>query len=329
MIDSKIRFLLFYIILFLHFPIYANPNKINLEQNNSIESPAIIVNSSRTLEFDSLNSFHNDLFKDYSKIVEENYKLSAAGKECEILFFKYKVKPNENLFTIASRCCINYDTIATLNNISSVNENLTNKTILLPTIQGLFINLNNTNKSVLNTILFEKYTNEIFTKKGNAYIIDNERFIFFSNERFDGTSRYYFLEPGLSLPLPKDSFWISSEFGKRKNPFTGNLKNHNGIDLAAKEGTEVFAIKDGKVALNISNDFTFGNYIIISHDDGSMTSVYAHLNKSLVKENDYVKKGELIGYVGSTGQVTGPHLHFEIRQNGAATNPKSVLKLDN
>lgn len=304
------------IIHFLTFPLYS-------EENITVYK----INKTRILEFESLNSYHNDLFKDFTRIVENNYKLSAAGKTCEIIFYKYKVQKNDTLFSIASRCCINYDTIATLNNISSINDDLANQTILIPTVQGLFISKQN--KSALNTILIEKYTNEILTNIKNCYIIDEEEFIFLQNQRLDGITRFYFLDSGLKFPLQKDSYWISSDFGKRQNPFSGKWKNHNGIDLAASEGTEVYAIKDGKVAVCIQNDNIFGNYIIISHDDGRMTSVYAHLQKALVKNSDNIKKGDVIGYVGSTGQVTGPHLHFEIRQDGQAKNPRSILKMEN
>lgn len=313
-INNYLKKLLLLFFLLIDFPLFS-------------ENQIFQISTARLLEFDSLNSFHNDLFKDYTKIVENNYKLSAAGKDCEIIFYKYKVQEKDTLFSIASSCCINYDTIATLNNISNINQKLTGKTILIPTVQGLFISKKN--KSSLNKILVEKYTNEILTNINNCYKIDGEEFIFLSNQRLDGITRFYFLDSALTFPLKRDSFWISSEFGKRQNPFSGKWKNHNGIDLAANEGTEIFAIKDGQVSLCIQNDYTFGNYIIISHDDGRMTSVYAHLQKILVKNDDIVKKGDLIGYVGSTGQVTGPHLHFEIRQNGKAQDPKSILKLDN
>ena len=67
----------------------------------------------------------------------------------------------------------------------------------------------------------------------------------------------------MMLPIDKEAFWVSSEFGKRKNPFSGVTKNHNGIDLAASEGTPVYAIKDGAVAYTSENDPEFGNYIIL------------------------------------------------------------------
>lgn len=316
-------FILLFQIALINF-LFAEPTY----SKNSEDSPNLVIHKiekSRLLEFEELNSYKNDLFKDYCKIVEENFKLSAQGKNQEILFFKYTPKINETLISIASRCCINYDTIATLNNLKSSTQTITGKTILLPTVQGLFISRKNNN--AINSMIIEKYANEILTNANNYYRINNEDFIFLPGLRFDGTIRNYFLDSSLSLPLKKDSYWISSEFGLRKNPFTSDWKNHNGIDLAAEEGTPVYAIKDGIVSLCIKNDPTFGNYIILSHDDGLMTSVYAHLKESLVKNKAIVKKGDIIGYVGKTGKVTGPHLHFEIRQNGKVQNPEKVLSL--
>ena len=110
-------------------------------------------------------------------------------------------------------------------------------------------------------------------------------------------------------------------------PVSGEWKNHNGIDLAAAEGTPVYAIKDGTNALCYENDEVFGNYIILTHDDGALTSVYAHLSKINISMYDSVKKGDIIGYVGSSGMATGPHLHFEIRKDGVPYNPSSSLKL--
>ena len=152
-------------------------------------------------------------------------------------------------------------------------------------------------------------------------------FEFLQNQRLSSTERAYFLDSALGLPLAKGDFWVSSEFGKRKNPFSGEWKNHNGIDFAANVGTPVYAVKDGKVALCKKNDNIFGNYIILEHDNGSMTSVYAHLSKMNVHQSKIVKKGEIIGFVGQSGMVTGAHLHFEIRKGGIPMDPQKKLKL--
>ena len=79
------------------------------------------------------------------------------------------------------------------------------------------------------------------------------------------------------------------------------------------------------MAYTVSNDPTFGNYIILSHDLGKQSSVYAHLSKIFVEQYSFVKKGTIIGLVGHTGMATGDHLHFEIRKGGKALNPREKL----
>ncbi len=126
--------------------------------------------------------------------------------------------------------------------------------------------------------------------------------------------------------LPLKNVQITSKFGYRNSPIYKRWKFHNGIDFAAKEGTEVFACKSGKVATVLKNDPTFGNCIVLSHEKG-LTSVYAHLSKINVKKGDIIQGGKVIGLTGKSGAVTGPHLHFEVRENGKATNPLDYLDI--
>ena len=267
------------------------------------------------------------LYKEYSYIVEDNYKNIAAGKTPDLIIFKYTVLDKKmTLIALASRCNIPYDTIATLNCIESSTTPLYGKTLLLPSAPGLFIRKTQGINS-LEILLQERYFNSDNSGKYIYYNTEKDEFIFLINGRFTPTERAYFLDSELRLPINRDSYWISSEFGKRKNPVSGEWKNHNGIDLAAAEGTPVYAIKDGFNAICCKDDPTFGNYIVLSHDDGNMTSVYAHLSKIAISNYDSVKKGDIIGYVGSTGMATGPHLHFEIHKDGVAQNPSSSLRL--
>lgn len=117
-------------------------------------------------------------------------------------------------------------------------------------------------------------------------------------------------------PLP-GKLKLSSLFGARKDPFTGKASNHTGIDVPANSGTEIHAAQGGVVTtVGTNKNHSYGYYCIISHGNG-ISTLYAHM-KSIpsVKEGDTVKKGQVIGYVGSTGRSTGPHLHFEFRVNG-------------
>lgn len=117
-------------------------------------------------------------------------------------------------------------------------------------------------------------------------------------------------------PLP-GKYKLSSLFGARKDPFTGKASNHTGIDVPANSGTEIHAAQGGVVTtVGTNKNHSYGYYCIISHGNGRAT-LYAHMKSvPIVKEGATVTKGQVIGYVGSTGRSTGPHLHFELRING-------------
>lgn len=117
---------------------------------------------------------------------------------------------------------------------------------------------------------------------------------------------------------------ITSPFGDRTNPVTGYLDFHNGIDIAAPTGTKIISPADGKVT-SIYNNSLGGNQLIIKHANG-FTSGYAHLNSYLVKTGDEVKQSDLIATVGKTGEATGPHLHFTLRdEKNNYVNPELYI----
>lgn len=113
---------------------------------------------------------------------------------------------------------------------------------------------------------------------------------------------------------------ISSYFGYRTDPVYKVTKYHSGIDFAAAPGTEVYASGDGEVVKEESNYWGYGNIITIDHGYGYKTQ-YAHLQRFAVKKGQKVKRGQLVGYVGSTGKATGPHLHYEVLKNDEAVDP--------
>lgn len=117
--------------------------------------------------------------------------------------------------------------------------------------------------------------------------------------------------------------WISSGFGERLSPFSGKKELHKGIDISAPMGAPVYAPADGTVVMAADADNS-GNSVTIDHN-GGLTSSYNHLKEFTVERGQSVAKGELIGYVGDTGQSTGPHLHYEVRLNGAPVNPMRYI----
>ena len=112
---------------------------------------------------------------------------------------------------------------------------------------------------------------------------------------------------------------LTSSYGMRTHPVTGGRRRHKGIDLAAPRGTPIYATADGIVS-KASRFSTYGLYVSIEHG-GELQTRYAHMSRIAVAYGAEVNKGDIIGYVGSTGRSTGPHLHYEVRVAGRAVNP--------
>lgn len=126
-----------------------------------------------------------------------------------------------------------------------------------------------------------------------------------------------------SMCLPLQNGTVTSEFGGRINPITNVSEKHKGLDLSASEGSDIYAAADGEVILAQSSS-SYGNYIIIDHG-GGLKTLYAHCSKLLTEKGDIVKKGQVIAKVGSTGQSTRPHLHFEVILNEQNLNPSWLI----
>lgn len=127
------------------------------------------------------------------------------------------------------------------------------------------------------------------------------------------------------FPLPAGTSRVSCAYGYRIHPITNNYSFHTGVDLAADFGTAIYATKSGYVTTS-TYTYVYGNYVTINHGDG-FSSLYGHMDYSVVSSGDYVSRGQIIGYVGSTGWSTGAHLHFTIYYNGATVNPMNYVSV--
>ena len=126
------------------------------------------------------------------------------------------------------------------------------------------------------------------------------------------------------FPLKEKSYRISSHFNKdRMHPTLKKRRPHNGIDLAAPTGTPIYASADGIIEIARFSK-SAGNWIMLNHQNGYKTH-YFHLNKLATKSGQKVKRGDLLGYVGSTGYSSGPHLHYEIRKKNVPTDPANYM----
>lgn len=133
---------------------------------------------------------------------------------------------------------------------------------------------------------------------------------------------------GVSVPSrrPIEKMSLSSSYGMRVHPVTGKLARHNGVDIPAPYGTPIYATADGIVG-RAQRLGGYGNYVEVEHGNAIQTR-YGHMSSYIVVPGQSVKKGDILGYVGSTGRSTGNHLHYEVRIEGAPVNPLPFCQSD-
>ncbi len=187
------------------------------------------------------------------------------------------------------------------------------------------------------TILYEEVsTPDRRQRRGGAILyaafeLGGERLTAYRFTRRDGTTGYYD-RSGKSvrkslMRTPVDGARLSSRFGKRRHPVLGYTRMHKGVDFAAPRGTPIYAAGDGTVTFAGRNK-GYGNYVRIRHN-GTYTTAYAHMQRIAkgIRRGVRVRQGQVIGYVGATGLVTGPHLHYEVLRNGRQVNPLKLKQV--
>ena len=175
---------------------------------------------------------------------------------------------------------------------------------------GPFINENLTSgdiHKVLTHLLGKVEKREIFYNKKEAFLLKQS-----------------VLNETLPTLYPVEVPYTSSSFGWRRDPFLGVRAFHSGLDFSAAHGEKIMATGAGIVTM-VAKEKNYGNVLKIKHGDGLETR-YAHCSKILVKKGDIIEKNQVIALVGNTGRSTGPHLHYEIRLNGRALDPRQYLK---
>jgi murein DD-endopeptidase MepM/ murein hydrolase activator NlpD len=257
-------------------------------------------------------------FAQYMEDLEKTYQAIARDKAFELLLYRYTAGKGDTVFSVAARCSIPYDTLATLNRIDSIDADLEGRTLVLPAAPGLFVP--ETPETTTEYLVFQRYAAQ--NPPVETILVNGVVFGYNKKDKFTAEERVFFIDPSMKLPIA--GAVLTSPFGMRVSPITGEWRQHNGIDLGAPSGTEVTACKAGVVSL-AGQDAVLGNYVIISHANRTQ-SLYAHLSKILVETGKSVKTGTVIGLVGATGAATGPHLHFEIRVDGKARDPREKVK---
>ncbi|MBQ8367922.1 MAG: peptidoglycan DD-metalloendopeptidase family protein [Alphaproteobacteria bacterium] len=256
---------------------------------------------------------------EYTKMSELSAEYELTRAENEELK-KRNAQMVESMAQIVDADNIIVDTVSALTkeNTDELNKNIKR---INGTLASLGLNqttlLRNANKynnplvgSAFTPIEFDKELDEKYQKLADGL------------ERWNGLKRLNEI-----LPLGKPvSSRITSNYGTRKDPFTGKPKKHRGIDFAGKIGTELMAVAPGRV-VSAGERVGYGTTVEIDHGLG-FTTLYAHLSQILVSRGDWVRPGTVIGLAGSSGRSTGPHLHYEIRYKGAPFDPTKFVKED-
>lgn len=238
-----------------------------------------------------------------------------------LAYSAYAIRKGDNLVKVAEEFNVTLDTIVSFNNIKYARGLKIGQVIKIPNMSGIMYvaKAGDTVKSVAekNKISADRIieANGLFAES----LSESEK-IFLPNARL---SSFTLREISGDLFKKPVQGWSTSYFGWRKDPFTGERRYHNGLDIGAGYGTPVGAAMEGTVAA-VGYDPTLGNYISISHHDGYQT-LYAHLSKTIVKAGQRVYLRQIIGNVGTSGYSTGAHLHFSVYKSGRPVDPLIVM----
>ena len=261
------------------------------------------------------------IFRQLSDSVAQSRRAEVTGSPFpDLLFFSYILPEDTDLIALAARMNLPYETLATANRIGESRNLRAGGAVVVPSVTGIFAAMEPLN-DLEYLIAASRVPGDRERRVGIRGPQGISEFQFFPGARFTSAERAFFLGTGFRFPLPKGR--MTSGYGLRASPITGEIQHHAGIDLAAPAGTEVYAARSGTVS-EVGVDPVYGVYVLISHEGGWET-LYGHLSIRRVELNTVVKSGMLIGNVGSTGLSTGPHLHFEVRIRGVSRDPLPLL----
>ena len=240
-----------------------------------------------------------------------------------LLYETHRVQRGDLIGNLAIGFGLNEDTILSVNNIRNSRLLQIGQVLRIPNQDGIVSTVEG--DDTLETMA-ERYgssveairvANQLFSEAatpGTTLFIPGGRLSWMERQEING-----------DLFIWPVSGRITSGFGWRPDPFgSGRREFHNGIDIAARMGTPIRASMAGRVSV-AGWDNVMGNFVIITHARGYRT-LYAHMSRIRVRQGDFVGAGERIGYVGSTGRSTGPHLHFTVFRHGTLVNPRTVLR---
>lgn len=240
----------------------------------------------------------------------------------DLYYIVYAVQKGDIVGQIATTHGVTQDAIISLNKLRNTRTLQIGQLLKIPSINGI---LYTTKKGDTPESIADKYQvslEKIALVNGiGDNIVTPGSMLFLPDAKLDWVTLQEINGDLFKRPL-RGSYYISSRYGWRDNPFVGKRTFHNGIDLASSQGTPIYAALDGTVSAT-GYDVTYGNYVIITHHSGYQT-MYGHMSKILTSKGKYVTTSTKIGLVGNTGQSTGPHVHFTVYKNRATINPATL-----
>jgi murein DD-endopeptidase MepM/ murein hydrolase activator NlpD len=257
-------------------------------------------------------------FSEAEIIIPEPLEFSAPQT---VLYSSYKIQSGDMIGFIAENFGLNQGTLVSVNEIKNTRQIYPNEILKIPNQDGILhkVARNETLPSIAEKYQVElaalQTVNELFSGDVNP-----ETTIFIPGAKLDSTKLQEINGDLFIWPIRGR---ITSRYGYRISPISGVRTFHTGIDLSAVTGVPIKAAMSGRVISTGYNN-TFGNFIVISHHSNYRT-LYGHLSAFKTKNGAYVRTGEVIGYVGNTGQSTGSHLHFTVYKNGVTVNPLILM----
>lgn len=266
-------------------------------------------------------------------LTEEDYPSDSEGgpyivpASLHVSF--YRAKNGDNLWTIAKKNGLDWFTLLSINRLEKANDISLGQRVKIPNQRGILHVLKegetledislNYDVNIRKIIRVNRILDPDNIKKGTDIFVPGAKVTqAFGNELMKTSG----IPPQFAWPCRRCR--LSSRFGYRKDPFTRRRAFHSGIDLASGYGARVNASMDGVVTY-AGWMGGYGKLVVIRHS-GNYTTRYGHLSSILVRRNRRVRQGQRIGYTGNTGRSTGPHLHFEVRQNGKPLNPIKIIR---
>jgi len=240
----------------------------------------------------------------------------------ELYYLAYTVQKGDIVSKIAETHGVNQDAIISLNKLRNTRNIQIGQILKIPSINGI---LYTARKGDTPEIIADKYRVSLekiaLVNNISDNIVTPGACLFLPDAKLDWVTIQEINGDLFTKPL-HGGYYISSRYGWRDNPFSGNRTFHNGMDMACPRGSPIYAALDGTVSAT-GYDVTYGNYVIISHHSGYQT-MYGHMNTILTSKGKHVTPETRIGTVGNTGQSTGPHLHFTVYKNHSTINPSSL-----